>query len=241
MPNVNFSVKRYRAMRADSSLRLAGITPFTTIDFPGHLAAVLFLQGCPWRCSYCHNPQMQSRQAPQRGPTWETTLAWLQERRGLLDGVAFSGGEPLLQPALPTALQAVRELGFATALHTGGAWPQRLATVLPDLDWVGFDFKAPFDAYPLITGIPGSGGRAETALRKLQSSGVTFEIRTTIDADLHSLPMLEQMNSWLWRAGIGNWYLQPRRLPDGRSCPRARTLTRQALAHFPQSQSRGLD
>ena len=101
------------------ALRLGGMTPLTTIDFPGRLAAVLYCQGCPWRCGSCHNPELLDATQPPLLP-WAQALAFLESRRGLLDGVVFSGGEPTLQAGLGVALNAVRSLGLQTALHTGG-------------------------------------------------------------------------------------------------------------------------
>jgi pyruvate formate lyase activating enzyme len=173
-------------------LRVGGLTPLSTTDWPGMLTAVVFCQGCPWRCGYCHNPDL----IPSRGENeipWENVLAFLRRRQGLLDGVVFSGGEPTLQPALADAMREVRALGFKVGLHTGGMVPQRLAAVLPLVDWVGLDVKAPFADYPRITGVAGSGLRARAGLQKLLASGVEHEIRTTVhpaqltDADLVEL------------------------------------------------------
>src|SRR5574344_952683 len=91
-------------------LRVSGLTRMTSIDFPGQLAAVVFCQGCPWRCGYCHNPDLLDATAPA-AMAWGEVLAVLHQRQGLLDAVVFSGGEPLLQPGLPAALQEVRALG----------------------------------------------------------------------------------------------------------------------------------
>jgi pyruvate formate lyase activating enzyme len=93
---------------------VGGLAPLTTIDFPGRLAAVVFCQGCPWRCVYCHNPHLIPANAPP-ALAWEDALAFLERRRGLLDGVVFSGGEPTLQAALPEAMREVRALGFQVA------------------------------------------------------------------------------------------------------------------------------
>lgn len=166
-------------------LALGGLVPFTTIDFPGRLAAVLFCQGCPWRCSYCHNQHLQPRSAcaPNSALQWPQVLTWLASRQGLIDGVVFSGGEPLLQKALPSAITEVRSMGFATALHTAGIYPQRLAAVLPLLDWVGFDVKAPFDAYAPIVGCNG-GPAARESLQLLLASGVDYDIRCTVPPEL---------------------------------------------------------
>jgi pyruvate formate lyase activating enzyme len=173
-------------------LRVGGLTPLSTTDWPGMLAAVVFCQGCPWRCGYCHNPGL----IPARGDSeipWEDVLAFLRRRHGLLDGVVFSGGEPTLQPGLAEAMREVRALGFKIGLHTGGAYPRRLAEVLPLVDWVGLDAKAPFKDYPYITGIEGSGERALSSLESVLASGVAHEIRTTVhpalltDADVVGL------------------------------------------------------
>jgi len=161
------------------TLRVGGLTPLSTTDWPGMLAAVVFCQGCPWRCRYCHNPDL----IPPRGDheiPWEDVLAFLHRRRGLLDGVVFSGGEPTLQTALPDAMRDVRALGFKIGLHTGGAYPRRLAEVLPLVDWVGLDAKAPRADYPRITGITGSGARAFSSLEHVLASGIDHEIRTTV-------------------------------------------------------------
>lgn len=162
-------------------LAVGGLTPFTTIDFPGRLAAVVFCQGCPWRCTYCHNPHLLPRN--DGAMPWSDVLGWLATRRGLLDGVVFSGGEPLLQRGLPAALADVRKLGFATALHTAGAYPERLAAVLPLLDWIGFDIKAPFADYTPIVGCD-SGHAARAALQLLLASGVAHELRCTVPPQL---------------------------------------------------------
>jgi len=165
----------------DSELAVGGLVPFTTIDFPGRLAAVVFCQGCPWRCTYCHNPHLLP---PGPGKmAWPDVLDWLATRRGLLEGVVFSGGEPLMQRGLAAAVGEVRALGFATALHTAGAYPDLLAGVLPLVDWVGFDVKAPFGEYASVVGCD-AGPAARAALEMLLASGVAHEVRCTVPAGL---------------------------------------------------------
>ncbi|MBW7902499.1 MAG: anaerobic ribonucleoside-triphosphate reductase activating protein [Rhodocyclaceae bacterium] len=190
-------------------LAVGGLVPFTTIDFPGRLAAVVFCQGCPWRCTYCHNPHLLPPGGGER--PWAEVLAWLESRRGLLDGVVFSGGEPLLQRGLPAALAEVRALGFATALHTAGIYPQRLAAVLPLLDWVGFDVKAPFAEYARIVGSDG-GGAARAALETLLASGVDHEIRLTVAPELDAAAV-ERLRGELAELGIIRLSLQTYRPP----------------------------
>lgn len=195
-------------MRELGHLVLGGLTPFTTIDFPGRLAAVVFCQGCPWRCGYCHNPHLlPRREAPDSDLSWQVVLRWLESRHGLLDGIVFSGGEPLLQRRLCDAVASVRQLGFATALHTGGAYPKRLQAVLPLLDWVGFDVKAPFDDYARITG-GDSGHAALRSLELLLSSGVAYEVRCTVDPDLLNADDVARIGGQLHAIGICRVVLQ---------------------------------
>ncbi len=188
-------------------LRVGGLTPLSTTDWPGMLAAVVFCQGCPWRCGYCHNPGL----IPARGDSeipWEDVLAFLRRRQGLLDGVVFSGGEPTSQAGLADAMREVRALGFRIGLHTGGMYARRLAEVLPWVDWVGMDVKAPFADYMRTTGVEGSGERVREGLRQLIASGVDHEIRTTVHPDLLPDPDLVELGRDLAARGVRRYAIQ---------------------------------
>jgi pyruvate formate lyase activating enzyme len=190
-----------------AALRLGGLIRFSSTDFPGRLAAVLFLQGCPWHCGYCQNPHL----LPMRGEhelDWDETLAWLGTRRGLLDAVVLSGGEPTAQPGLAAAIRSVRALGFEIGLHTGGAYPRRVAEVVRDVDWVGFDIKAPSVDYALVTGMRSSGIAAFASLDLVQHSGVPLEVRTTVHPDVTPPAMLEALARELAGRGVTHWVLQ---------------------------------
>lgn len=168
------------------SIVVGGLTPLSTTDWPGKLAAVVFCQGCAWSCPYCHNAALRVF-APAGGTgerPWPEVLAWLETRQGLLEAVVFSGGEPLLQPGLADAMNAVRTLGFEVGLHTSGMDTEALARVLPLCDWIGLDLKASRGAYGRITGRPGSADAAWASLKLVRASGVSFELRTTWHPDL---------------------------------------------------------
>jgi pyruvate formate lyase activating enzyme len=211
-------------IRAATKLRVGGFVPFTATDYPSALAAVVFCQGCPWRCAYCHNPHLipaRGGAAPANRSADAATdldfgrlLDWLATRRGLLDAVVFSGGEPTAQPELADAVTAVRELGFAIGLHTGGAYPRRLAQVLPQVDWVGLDIKAPSAEYAGVTGIDGSGEGAFACLDLIRAAGTAFEVRTTVHPALTPPDALERLAGELALRGIAGWVLQPFR-PTG--------------------------
>ncbi|WP_341678045.1 anaerobic ribonucleoside-triphosphate reductase activating protein [Niveibacterium sp. SC-1] len=164
-------------------LRLGGFSPFSTVDWPGQLCAVVFIAGCPWRCAYCHNPDLQNSRS-RADLEWTAVEARLARRQGLLDGVVFSGGEPTSDPALPQAIARMRALGFKVGLHTAGIYPERLAAVLPALDWVGFDLKSGVARYDTLTGAPGSARRAWASAEKLAASGVACEFRLTYHSAL---------------------------------------------------------
>jgi len=181
-------------------LRIGGFVPLSTTDFPGKLAAVVFCQGCPWRCPYCHNPHLLPRRAT-RAIDWDSILDFLRRRRGLLDAVVFSGGEPTLQTGLAAAMCEVKSMGFEIGLHTAGVDSQQLCAVLPLVDWVGLDIKAKTDDYPGVTGAPFSGQRAWHSLAALQRSGVAYEVRTTLHP--HLLPAAALMDLVKDLAGCG--------------------------------------
>lgn len=182
------------ATLAAPDLRIAGLVPLSTVDWPGHLVATVFCQGCPWRCTYCHNTAILDPHAPG-AVLFEDLDRLLDRRRGLLDAVVFSGGEATMQHALVPAARAVRERGFAVGLHTGGAFPTRLQALLgvdadgnrtssPLVDWVGFDVKAAPARYAELVGRAGAWQRSSTSLRLLLASGVDHELRMTVTPQL---------------------------------------------------------
>ena len=189
-----------------NQLRIGGFTPMTTIDFPGELAAVLFLQGCGFRCQYCHNGHLADVKAESR-IAWSEILAFLQSRQGLLDGIVFSGGEPTIQRALLPAIDKVKALGFKVGLHTTGAAPLMLAKILPKLDWVGFDIKGLTEDYACITGVD-AGNKCRQSLRLLLGSGVDYEVRTTVHWDLIPADKLLEIGLWLKKEGVNRFVVQ---------------------------------
>jgi pyruvate formate lyase activating enzyme len=169
---------------------------------------VVYCQGCPWRCAYCHNPHLLPFRTAD-GIAWDEVLDFLERRRGLLDAVVFSGGEPTAQPGLAQAMRVVRGLGYRIGLHSAGIYPRRFADVLPLVDWVGFDVKAPFDAaYERITGVHASGQAALESARTLLASGVDCEFRTTWHAGFLSLDELDRLTRTLAELGVRRYALQ---------------------------------
>lgn len=202
-----------------SDICVAGITPFTTIDFPGRLAGVFYLQGCPWRCRYCYNSEFWPlpETTPRRPliPISEIQR-FLNARQKHLDGIVFSGGEPTVHEHLPEWMRSVKAMGFEIGLHTSGMVPERLAAVLPLCGWVGLDIKAPMRLYERITGIAESGAPARRSAAFLLASGVEYEFRTTVHADLLTEDEILEMARELASLGCQRYALQMFR-PD--HCP----------------------
>jgi pyruvate formate lyase activating enzyme len=189
------------------SFKVGGYTPFTATDFPGKLAAVVFVQGCPWRCGYCHNPHLQPRTV-ESALSWETLREVLKRRVGLIDALVFSGGEPTADPFLLDAIRDVRALGFKVGLHTGGVYSKRLKEVLPYVDWVGFDIKTNPEQYDALTQAAHSGEQAFLGAEAVLESGVAYEFRTTIHPSLQSPDDILRLGQRIADMGCQHYALQ---------------------------------
>ena len=169
-------------------MRIAGIERNSFVDYPGRLAAVFFTPGCNWQCFYCHN---RSLLGPQSERTWldaEVVLAWLDERRGWLDAVVITGGEPTLQPDLAEFIRPVRAKGFLVKLDTNGARPDVLRALLDEglLDYVAMDVKAPIEKYEAFCCVPVDHRAVNDSIDLLMASGIEYEFRTTVAPQLTS-------------------------------------------------------
>jgi pyruvate formate lyase activating enzyme len=193
--------------RSAIDLKVGGLTRLSTCDWPGQLAATVFCQGCAWNCPYCHNPGLRPAQG-DKPIAWSSILEFLASRRGLLDAVVFSGGEPTLQPAILDAVEDVRKLGFRVGLHTAGMNPECFVQLLSLVDWVGFDVKAPFADYVRITGIEQSGEKALASLRSMLVSDVLYEVRTTVHPALLSLDDMRKLREELLDLGVTHYAVQ---------------------------------
>ena len=190
---------------------IAGLQKMTLLDFPGRVACTVFLQGCNFRCPFCHNSEL----LPQGGePLMEMPelLAFLKKRQGLLDGVCVSGGEPTLCPELEPLLEGIKALGFSVKLDTNGSRPDVLKALVTKglVDYVAMDVKNGPSRYAETVGLPRySLDKVEESLRFLMTDSVDYELRTTVAAQLHDRASLEEMGRWL--AGLSA-PRKPRRL-----------------------------
>lgn len=190
-------------------IKIGGIERFSIVDFPNRMSAVVFMQGCPWRCPFCHNTQLQDING-ETNIVWQKFIDFLGTRKGVLDAVVFSGGEPLVQKGLIDAIKDVKALGYQIGLHTGGYRPEFFREVIELVDWVGFDIKAPLEKnrYKDVTGQIADVEKVKESLNILIESGKNFECRTTCDPRFISIEDLYNIADNLKRLGVKEYYLQ---------------------------------
>ena len=190
---------------------ISGLQKMTLLDFPGKVACTVFLQGCNYRCPFCHNSDL----LPGKGEelmTSDELIAFLKKRQGLLDGVCISGGEPTLCPDLEELLTSVKALGFAVKLDTNGSRPQVLKELVAKglVDYVAMDVKNSPQRYAETVGLTHFDlGPTEESLRFLIGGKVDYELRTTVVKPLHDEASILDMGAWLGALVPGK---KPRRL-----------------------------
>src|SRR5699024_7251763 len=191
-----------------TTIQLGGFVPFSASDYPNHLVCVAFVKGYNWRCSYCHNPHLQSRSPHPLAPQWSEVEDFLQQRQGLLDAIVFSGGEPTMDPGLPAAIKTAKSLGFKIGLHTTGAYPKRLAEILPHLNWIGFDLKSSWDHYHDVILHAQPVKMVQDSLQMIVNGQCDYEVRSTIHSALHQSRHLKSMAEILAAHGVQHWVIQ---------------------------------
>ena len=178
---------------------IAGLQKMTLRDYPGKLACTVFLQGCNYRCPFCHNSELLPRKG-EEFMTEEEFLSFLKKRQGLLDAVCVSGGEPTLYKDLPRLLKAIKDLGYLVKLDTNGSDPEVLKALVTDglIDYVAMDIKNSPARYGETVGLSKVDMEAiEESIRFLLSDAVAYEFRTTVVAQLHDDASILEMGAWL--------------------------------------------
>jgi pyruvate formate lyase activating enzyme len=161
---------------------IGGLQKVSLIDYPGQICAVIFLRGCNFRCPFCHNPELVEPALYASCLAEEEVLSFLERRRGRLDAVTVSGGEPTLQPDLPRLLRQLKGMGYLIKLDTNGSRPAVLEQLLREelLDYVAMDIKGPLEKYPLLTGVACSGEEIRRSIAAIMTGDIAYEFRTTV-------------------------------------------------------------
>lgn len=181
-------------------MRLAGYQPLTLIDYPDHLAAIVFTQGCVFQCVYCHNPELIAL-VGEVHVSEEDVLQRLERDRSMLDGVVVTGGEPTLHPDLPEFLRRIKDLGLKVKLDTNGVHPRQVVRCihLGVVDFLAMDIKQRWEKYPEIIGtVPEVAIKnCQETCRLIQESGIDHEFRTTLATTLHTVADIQEIASYL--------------------------------------------
>ena len=180
-------------------MKIVGIQKLTLLDYPGRVACTVFLDGCNFRCPYCHNAELLEGDA-QPVLSADDLLAFLKKRQGILEGICITGGEPTLHPELPQLLRSIRALGYRVKLDTNGYRPEVLRALLEEklVDYVAMDLKNGSAAYARTVGLREVRlDRIAGSIRLLLESGVDFELRTTVVKPLHCVESITEMARWL--------------------------------------------
>ncbi len=186
-------------------MKLGGLQKLTLLDFPGHVACTVFTQGCNFRCPFCHNTSLV---LGTEELSKEELMTFLKKRQGLLDGVAITGGEPLLWPDICGLLEEIKALGYQIKLDTNGSFPERLQELLEKglLDYVAMDIKNSKESYSRTAGTKDFLPQVERSVKLLMESGVDYEFRTTVVSELHRAEDFHRIGTWL--KGAQRYFLQ---------------------------------
>ena len=195
---------------------LGGLQKFSLVDYPGKTCAILFTRGCNMRCPYCHNPELvwPEQYAPEIAV--DEVLSFLETRRGLLDAVTVTGGEPCLHSDLPKLLEQLKRMGFAVKLDSNGSFPGVLRKVIADelVDYVAMDIKAPLEKYAQVSGVALDVEPIKESIALLLEGRVEYEFRTTVDRDLLDEEDLLSIGKAI--RGARKYYLQKLNAYDGK-------------------------
>ncbi|MBQ3870056.1 MAG: anaerobic ribonucleoside-triphosphate reductase activating protein [Clostridia bacterium] len=196
-------------------MKIYGLQKLSLVDYPGKTAAVLFTGGCNFRCPFCHNFGLVS--SPGEPLDEEEVFSYLKKRKGLLDAVVITGGEPLIHPDIAGLIKKVRDVGYPVKLDTNGTFPVRLAELISEglIDYVAMDIKNCEEKYFLTAGCEVDLDAVRKSVMLLMSGSVDFEFRTTAVKQLHEVSDFIRIGKWI--KGNEKYYIQ--RFKDAETVP----------------------
>ncbi len=190
-------------------MKISGFQKMTLLDFPGRVACTVFTAGCNLRCPFCHNASLVTHIDDSINFSEEEILDYLKKRKGLLDGVCITGGEPLLQNGIEEFIAKIKELGYAVKLDTNGFYPEKLISIVNNglVDYVAMDIKNSKEKYAQTVGVDNIDMlKVQQSVEFLLSGKVGFEFRTTVVAGLHTVEDIGGIGEWI--KGAPRYFLQ---------------------------------
>lgn len=172
---------------------ISGLVKTTLLDYPGYVAATVFLGGCNMRCPFCHNASLIT--SPEESYSIDEIFSFLRKRQGILDGVCVSGGEPTLQKDLPDFIREIKQLGYLVKLDTNGSNPSMLHLLIQEklIDYVAMDIKSSLTNYELCCGCQVDTAAICHSINLLKSGIIAYEFRTTLVSELHQLQDIKEL------------------------------------------------
>jgi pyruvate formate lyase activating enzyme len=188
-------------------IKIGGLQKSSLIDYPGRISAIVFTQGCNFRCPYCHNPELIAAAVVSEW-TSSSVLDFLKTRVGKLDAVVITGGEPCLQDGLEAFISEIKSLGFLVKLDTNGSYPDVLKKILDAklVDYVAMDIKAPLEKYSQVVCCEVDTSSVLKSIKLLKKSGVDCEFRTTVVKSQLNIDDFEKIGNMI--SGGQKYYLQ---------------------------------
>ena len=213
-------------------MKICGFNKTTLLDYPGRVACTIFLGGCNFRCPFCQNGALVVEPGSQPEYSQEEILAFLKKRKGILDGVCVSGGEPTLSDGLPDFLREIKDLGYDVKLDTNGSRPSIVKKLAADglIDKVAMDIKACPSNYHVLTGVNVDLDAIRETAGWLLNGDLDYEFRTTVVRELHSEKDFQEISQWL--SGAKAYYLQAYRDSDGVLMPGFTACSEDAMKHY---------
>lgn len=191
-------------------MRIGGLVKFSLGDYPGKTSAVIFTLGCNFRCSYCHNPELVLPEKYAKEISSDEIFEFLETRKGKLDAVTITGGEPTMHPDLGEFIKKLKAMGFLVKLDTNGSLPEQLEKIIKEgnIDYIAMDIKAPIDndSYQKVSKVPFDTSKIEKSIDLIMNSGIPYEFRTTIVKSLTSFEDLRKIAEQI--KGADKYFLQ---------------------------------
>ncbi|MFA5317984.1 MAG: anaerobic ribonucleoside-triphosphate reductase activating protein [Patescibacteria group bacterium] len=189
-------------------MKIGGLQKLSLLDYPEHIAAIIFTQGCNFRCHFCYNPKLVVPQKDYSLISEDSLFEFLRKRKGKIDSVVITGGEPTIHLDLPEFIRKIRELGYLTKLDTNGTNPKMLEFLIQKklIDYIAMDIKAPLNKYQEVVGVKNVLANITKSIIIIKESRLPHEFRSTIIPCFHKEKDIVEMGKMIW--GADKWYLQ---------------------------------
>lgn len=210
-------------------MKICGLNKTTLLDYPGCVAATIFLGGCNFRCPFCHNGDLVLKSGQMTGYEEKEVLAFLKKRRNVLEGVCITGGEPTLHAELPEFISKIKELGYLVKLDTNGSNPEMLKSLVKEklIDYVAMDVKAPLTKYEKACGVAVDVEKIKQSVEFLKQGEIPYEFRTTVVKELHTGEDILEIGRYLH--GASKYFLQSYEESEQNLCKDFTAMPREEL------------